>query len=330
MARTNQPFSASARAVRLLGAAALMAGTMMAGAASAQSVPESDEPIKLTINDWTGQEITTRIMGGVLEEMGYEVEYVQADYLAQFAGLESGDLTVAMEIWETTGKDALKEAVATGKVEDLGETGLEAKEEWWYPSYVKEQCPGLPDWKALNECAELFASPQTSPKGRYLGGPVTWGGHDEERIEALGLDFEVIHAGTDAALMAEIQSAYQRQKPILAWVYAPHWAPIRFEGEWVEFPEYEDACYNDPSWGTNEDMAYDCGKPYGWVKKVAWKGGEEVWPAAYQAIRNFKLTNEDSGDLIGKVDVDGMPLQAAVDEWMKNNEDTWKSWIPQN
>jgi len=32
---------------------------------------------------------------------------------------------------------------------------------------------------------------------------VTWAGFDDERVEALGLDYEVVHAGTDAALFAE-------------------------------------------------------------------------------------------------------------------------------
>jgi len=50
--------------------------------------PESKDPIKTTIHDWTGQYITTHIMGPVLEEMGCNIEYVQAGYIAQFAGLE--------------------------------------------------------------------------------------------------------------------------------------------------------------------------------------------------------------------------------------------------
>jgi glycine betaine/proline transport system substrate-binding protein len=94
-------------AYRTIGAAALIAGLCLAGGANAQ-VPESEDPIKLTLHDWTGQYITTEIMGRVLESMGYNVEYVQADYLAQFAGLEAGDLHVAMEMWETTGKDAME------------------------------------------------------------------------------------------------------------------------------------------------------------------------------------------------------------------------------
>jgi len=41
---------------------------------------------------------------------------------------------------------------------------------------MKEKCPGLPNWEALNDCAEAFSTPETAPRGRYLGGPVTWGG----------------------------------------------------------------------------------------------------------------------------------------------------------
>jgi glycine betaine/proline transport system substrate-binding protein len=309
----------------LAGAAALLAIFGLGGPASAE-VPESEEPIKLTLHDWTGQLISTEIMGRVLQSMGYNVEYVQADYLAQFAGLEAGDLHVAMEMWETTGKDAMEASLATGKTVDLGETGMQAKEEWWYPAYMKEQCPGLPDWHALNDCAEKFATPETLPRGRYLGGPVTWGGYDDERVEALGLDYDVVHAGTDAALFAELESAYQRQAPWLGWIYTPHWAPIKFEGEWVEFPAYEDACYEDPAWGENPDMAYDCGKPFGWIKKVGWQAGEEQWPCAYDAIRAFRIDNETMGGLIASVDLEGRELGEVVQEWLDANQDAWQAW----
>jgi len=313
-------------AARTMAAAVL--GTLGVLAAAGPGIAsDSKDPMKLTLHDWTGQYLTTKIMGAVLMKAGLNVEYVQADYLAQFAGLETGDLTVAMEMWETTGKDAMEASLKTGKTVDLGETGMDAKEEWWYPLYMKEKCPGLPDWKALNKCAEAFSIPETAPKGRYLGGPVTWGGFDDERAEALGLDFEVIHAGTDAALFAELESAYQRKAPILLWVYAPHWAVAKFEGEWVEFPEYTDECYNDPKWGINPDMKYDCGKPFGWIKKVGWKGGEAKWPHAYQAIRNFKIDNTEMGKLIVDVDLNGREVDAVVADWIKDNEARWKAWL---
>ncbi len=311
---------------RLCGGALALA-LLYGGGAAAQV--ESQDPIKLTLHDWTGQLITTTIMGEVLKKAGYNIEYVQADYLAQFAGLKTGDLHVAMEIWETTGRQAMDEATATGLVENLGETGMLAIEEWWYPLYMKEKCPGLPDWRALNDCAEAFSTPETYPRGRYLGGPVTWGGFDDERAEALGLDYEVVHAGTDAALFAELESAYQRKAPILLWVYAPHWAPIKYEGEWVEFPPYEPACYEDPAWGVNPDMKYDCGKPRGPIWKVAWAGLKDKWPGAYKAIKAFRVTNEEMGDMIAKVDLEGSTVEAVVADWMAKNEDRWKAWIGQ-
>jgi glycine betaine/proline transport system substrate-binding protein len=288
---------------------------------------ESDDPIRLTLHDWTGQLLTTNLMAAVLEEAGYNVELIQADYLAQFAGLGTGDVHVAMEIWATTGQEAMDAAIATGGVVNFGETGMLAKEEWWYPAYMKDRCPGLPDWQALNACAEAFATPDTAPKGRYLGGPVTWGGFDEERIAGLGLNFDVIHAGTDAAMFAELDAAYARQDPILLWVYAPHWAPQKYAGEWVAFPAYEPACYTDPAWGGNPAATHDCGKPSGPIWKVGWSGLDAKWPGAGRAIRAFTIDNDAMGAMISAVDLDGRPLDDVVDDWMTANEATWSAWI---
>ncbi|MEY8840039.1 ABC transporter substrate-binding protein [Cribrihabitans sp. XS_ASV171] len=311
--------------LKAMGAGALMLSVSSAALAEV----ESSDPIKLTLHDWTGQLLTTTIMGKVLEEAGYNVEYVQADYIAQFAGLKTGDLHVAMEIWETTGREAMDEATGTGNVVNLGPTGMNAIEEWWYPAYMKDVCPGLPDWQALNDCAQEFATAETAPFGRYLGGPVTWGGFDEERVESLGLDFEVVHAGTDAALFAELESAYQRQAPIVLWLYSPHWAPEKYEGEYVAFPPYEAACYDDPSWGVNPNMAYDCGKPTGNIWKVAYKGVPEKWPGAAKAIEAFTIDNAAMGDMVGQVDLQGKEVDAVAQAWLDANKDVWSGWIGQ-
>ena len=315
--------------MRLPTATATALALVLAAPTAALAEPESKDPIKLTLHDWTGQLITTHLMAEALKQAGYNVELVPADYLAQFAGLKTGDLHVAMEMWETTGRDAMDEATATGQVENLGETGMQAVEEWWYPLYMKEKCPGLPNWEALKEpaCAEAFATAETAPKGRYLGAPVTWGGFDDERVEALDLPYEVVHAGTDAALFAELESAYQRQAPILLWVYAPHWSQTKYEGEWVEFPKFEKACYEDPSWGSNPDMAHDCGKPRGPIWKVAWSGVKDKWPGAYEAIKAFNIDNDEMAKMIAAVDLEGRKLEDVVAEWMKANEDRWGQWI---
>lgn len=305
---------------------ALVAAAVLSMTTGAIAEAESQDPIKITTHDWTGQIVNSTILGEILKKAGYNIEYVQADYIAQFAGLQTGDLHVATEIWETTGREAMDEALATGNVVSFGESGMIAVEEWWYPSYMEEKCPGLPDWKALNDCAAEFATPETAPLGRYLGGPVTWGGFDDERVEALGMDFEVVHAGTDAALFAELESAYQRKAPIVLWLYAPHWAPAKYDGKFVQFPPYSAECYSDASVGMNPDAAYDCGKPTGPIWKVGWSGLANKWPGAAKIIQNYTLSNEDMGALVSSIDLDGEKMSDVANKWVAANEATWSTW----
>lgn len=288
--------------------------------------PESTQSIKLMQADWTSSLVDTEILNIILSTYGYNVEKVIADDSARYPGFENGDLTIALETWQTTQQDAFNASVATGKVLDMGELGPQAREDWWYPEYMAEQCPGLPDWTALNDCAAAFSTPETAPKGRYLGAPVSWGGHDEERVAALDLPFEVVHAGTEAAMFAELTSAYERKAPIMLWVYTPHWVPQVYKGHFVEFPAYSEECYNDPSAGINPDLAYDCGKPKGWIKKMAWADGEKIWPCAYDITRKFTMTSDEVGQLVYKVDVDGQSVEDVAMEWAKENETRWREW----
>ena len=310
-------------------AAVYTAFGLLAGAAPAlAAVPESGDPIKMMTSTWSSITIQGQIAGQLLQKLGYTVEYVPADDSARYPAFEAGDLTFSMETWATTQKAALEASLATGKVVDLGSLDAKAKEEWWYPIYMKEKCPGLPDWRALKDpaCAEAFSAPETEPKGRYLAGPPDWGGYDEERVEALDLPFEVVHAGTDAGMFAELQSAYERKAPIMLWIYSPHWAPAKYQGEWVEFPPYEDACYHDPKWGVNPDKAYDCGKPEGWIKKMGWAEGEKKWPCAYQVIRAYQMDAKSIGDLVGETDLEGKKVEDVAKSWIDTHESVWKPW----
>lgn len=321
-----------ARGIRSLAAGMLLSLVLVAGMSATPAnaqVPESDEPIKLVIMGYSGDNIIMYIYGGLLQKLGYNVEYVPADYLGQFAAIAEGDLHIGSPGWDTTAKAALAEAFATGNVLNMGHMGIPVHEDWWYPLYVKEKCPGLPDWHALLEpaCVESLATAETSPKARFLSGPIEWGGHDAERIEALGLDFEVIHAGSDGALTAEFVGAIQRKEPIIGWTWEPFWLPAQYEGEFVEWAGYEDACYDDPSWGENPDLPFDCGRPTGFMWKTAWAGGEAIWPKAYDVYRQFQLDTKTMGDLVYKSDVDGVPIEQVANDWIAANEATWKPWL---
>ncbi len=316
--------------LRRLAAVAIVAGLMPGTIETARAVvPDSKDPIKIVIMGYSGDNMIMYIYGKLIEKLGYNVEFTPADYLGQFAGLEAGDLHIGSPGWDTTAKAALAAAFETGKVLNMGHMGIAVNEDWWYPLYVKDVCPGLPDWHALLApgCAEALSIAETAPKARFLSGPIEWGGHDGERVEALGLPFEVIHAGSDAALTAEFVAAIKRKQPIVGWTWEPFWLPALYEGEFVEWPAYDDACYEDPSWGTNKDQAYDCGRPNGFMWKAAWAGGESIWPKAYDVYRKLQLDSKTMGEMVYKSDVDGVDTQQVAEEWIANNESIWKAWL---
>ena len=299
------------------------------GAVAQTGVPESKTPVKIVMMGYSGDNIIMFIYGELIKKLGYNVEYTPADYIGQFAGVGAGDLHIASPGWDTTAKSVLAEAFASGNVLNMGNIGIAVNEDWWYPLYVKEYCPGLPDWEALLEpdCVEALSVVETEPKARFLSGPLEWGGTDRERIVALGLDFEVINAGSDGALSADLVAAIKRKQPIVAWSWEPYWVPALYPGEFVKWPKYDDACYTDPSWGVNSNMTHDCGRPNGHMWKAAWADGEKVWPKAYEVWRKFTLDAKTAGELVFQSDVEGMAPKSVAQKWISENQSIWESWL---
>jgi glycine betaine/proline transport system substrate-binding protein len=315
------------RSLLKIAAAGVLACGLGAPAAQADT-PESSDPIRLVLNNWTSQVVLANVMGQLLEKMGYSVEYVPSDNQLQFAAMASGDLHMQVEVWEGTHITNFLKHVGEGSLLDAGTHMAITREEWWYPVYMEERCPGLPDWQALDACAKEFATPATAPKGRYVGGPIDWGKYHNERVESLGMNFSVFNVGQASTLWAELDAAYRRQEPIVLFNWTPNWVEAKYEGRFVEFPDYAPDCWNDPSWGSNPDMLYDCGAPKtGWLKKAAWKGTQTKWPGAWRLLTLVNFSNAMIADAAAYVDVENMTPEAAAEAWLENNEALWQGWI---
>ncbi len=260
--------------------------------------------------------------------MGYTVEYVPAAEIPSVDAIQQGDLHFSLEYWTGQNKEKFFKATQQeGGAEDLGLTGIQAAEGWWYPAYVADKCPGLPDWTALNECAAVFAIPETQPKGRFVDFPAEWVAHNDERIAALALDYQIINSGGEESIINEIRSAFARQAPLLIMMWSPHWIFSQFDLKLVQFPRYEKACEDDPAWGGNAAAIWDCAHPTQEIKKFAWKGFREKYPAAYRLLRSYQITNDAQNALVHKIDVEGTPEEDAVTQWIDANEALWRQWI---
>jgi glycine betaine/proline transport system substrate-binding protein len=260
--------------------------------------------------------------------MGNSVEYVSTDSQSVYESVRLGDVALEMEVWEGAFGASFRAALEKGGLHDAGDHNAVTREDWWYPMWTKEACPGLPDWEALNECAAVFATPETGDAGRFLGGPVDWLKHDQERVDGLGMNFKVVNAGSAAALWAEIGAAEKTKKPIVLFNWTPNFAEAVWPGEFVEFPEWVEGCDKDPAVGPNPDKTYDCGNPAnGYLKKAAWDGMKDKWPDAYEMLTKISFTNPQIAEMAKLVDIDEMEPEEAAAHWLEENGDVWKVWI---
>ena len=290
--------------------AALFGGIamMMAGAAQAD-VPESEDPIIIGINEWTGQHITAYIAGHILEKMGYNVEFTTAAVFPMATAMADGNITLGLEYWDNNMGEWLPKLLEEGKVEDLGDVGLDAREGWLYPKHVEELCPGLPDWEAFLGCTETFSTAETFPDGRFLEYPADWGDRATQLIAAEGLPFQAIPAGSEGALVAEFKAAVDKQSPLVMMFWAPHWLLFEHESGWVDMPE---------------DLVNKGSMQKPRVFKTGWPGMKDKWPVAYKFIVAYQLNNGIQEYLMGRIDRDGEDVVKATLEWVEANQDYWQ------
>lgn len=289
---------------------------------------QSQEPIKIITNNWTSQIVLSYITGNIFQAQGATVEYIPSSVSNQWGALAHGAAHIQVEVWEGTMSDQFNRLVSAGTIIDAGSHNATTLEDWWYPKYVEALCPGLPDWRALKACAAIFQRPDSQGKGVYFAGP--WEKPDEARIRALGLDLQVRVLSQGDDLWVELKKAYETQTPIILFNWTPNWVESRYEGDFVEFPQYEPACETDPSWGINPQFIHDCGNPIGgWLKKASAVSFTQDYPCAFSTLKNISLNNQQIAVIAALVDVDKLSFQAAAEQWMQNNTALWQSWIPQ-
>ncbi len=297
------------------------------GSVYAAEMGAKDEPIKLAVNEWTGQHISTHIAGNILEKIGYQVEYVTAGYYPQMQALEDNTVSATLEIWSSNIGEHYDKALVSGNVEELGDLGLVPVETRMYNNAAAEKCPSLPDWKALNDCAEVFSNAETFPKGRLVDYPADWGTSNVDRIAGLGLEYTSVPAGSEGALIAEMQGAEARNEPLLVMFWSPHWVHAVVDLKPVSLPPYEDGCQDDPAVSVNPDATWDCDWERGYIKKMAWKGLKDKWPAAHALLSAYTLRNEDQIPMMNAIDQEGQKLEEVTAQWVADNESIWKSWV---
>ena len=290
-------------------------------------IQQEPSAIKIIVNNWTSQIVLSHITGKIFQHLGYDVEYIPTSTSDQWGALAYGVAHVQVEVWQGTMAESFNRHVVAGSIVDAGAHTATTREDWWYPEYVEQECPGLPSWQALRDCAQIFSRPNSNSRGVYYAGP--WEKPDAARIRALNLNFDIVILSAGDELWLELEKAIKNKQPIVLFNWSPNWVESRIPGRFIEFPDYDIACEQDPNWGVNKSFLYDCGNPKGgWLKKASAKGMEKQFPCAFNALKNISFTNQQLSHISALVDVDKMTYEDAATQWLNENKHSWQKWLP--
>jgi len=306
--------------------AALLTVLALVLAACGGAATEKPKPtIKLAENPWTGSSVNVAVAKILLaEKLGYPVEIVSIDENAQFAAMAKGDISATLEIWPSGHAEDHKTYIEEQKVvEDIGPLGVIGKIGWYIPTYLVDQNPDLATWEGLKANAEMFKTAETGDKGQFLEGDPSWVYYDQDVITNLEMNFQIVQAGSEQAILAAVDAAYSRQEPILFYFWTPHSVHAKYKLTEVKLPEYTDECGAKAGSG-----GVDCDYPADTLYKAVYGKLSTEAPEAYQFLKNMNYTNEDQIGMIADVELNGKSIDDAARAWVDANEAKWSAWLP--
>ena len=309
---------------------ACVAPATQQAAKPATAAPAEKITIKLVANNWTGSQLNVNVAKLILEEkLGYTVELVDIDENAQWGALASGDVHATLEVWPSGHAADVAEYIDKQKlVENGGPLGPVGLIGWYTPGYMVEKHPELATWEGFTkpETAKLYATAETGEQGQFLAGDPSWIQYDEQVIKNLKMDFKVVVAGSEEAVLSQLDAAYSRQDPILFYFWTPHSihaSDSKYKLTRVALPEHTDACYAKADAG-----GIDCDYGNDVFFKAFWTGLKDAAPDAYALLKNMNYTTEDQIQMIAAVDLDKKSVAEAARAWVDANEATWSTWLP--
>jgi glycine betaine/proline transport system substrate-binding protein len=298
-----------------------------AEAPAEETMPEGEKPaITLIANPWPASELNVNVAKILIEqELGNPVEIVALDENVQWDALAADDADASLEVWPSGHSEHVADYIdAQGVVENGGPLGPVGGIGWFVPSYVVAEHPELATWEGFAdpELAALFATAETGDKGQFLGADPSWVQFDEDIINNLGLNLQVVWAGSEEALLAAVSSAYERQEPILFYFYAPHAIFSRFDLTRVELPAYTEECYADTEGGS-----VACDYPPDELFKIFSTGLKEKDTAVHTLLQNMNYGSDAQISMLGTLD-EGKTIEEAAQAWVDANEAVWQGWLP--
>jgi glycine betaine/proline transport system substrate-binding protein len=274
----------------------------------------------MAINPWVGYEASAYVVGEVAaQELGCDVNYKDLKEEVAWQGMGTGEVDVVIENWGH--EDLKKEYIEKqGTAVEVGPNGNIGVIGWYVPPWLAEENPDITNWENLNDYAENFATAETGDKGQLLDGDPSFVTNDEALVENLDLNFEVVYAGSEAALIQAFRQAEANKEWVIGYFYEPQWFLSEVPLVKVDLPAWEEGCDADPA-------TVACDYPEYILDKIASADFIESDSPAAVLVENFTWTNEDQNEVALAIAKDGMDPADAAQEWIDANPDKVDAWL---
>ncbi|MGW6907205.1 ABC transporter substrate-binding protein [Streptomyces sp. NPDC054940] len=274
----------------------------------------------IAVNPWVGYEANAAVIAYVAEQdLGCTVTKKDLKEEIAWQGFGTGEVDAVVENW---GHDDLKKKYITDQktAVDAGLTGNKGLIGWYVPPWLAKEHPDITDWNNLDKYAAEFKTSESGGKGQLLDGDPSFVTNDEALVKNLKLDYKVVYAGSETALIQAFRKAEKNKEWVIGYFYEPQWFISEVPLVKVKLPEYKTGCDADP-----EKIA--CDYPvYNLDKIVSAKFAKSGSPA-YDLVKNFTWTNEDQNTVAKYIAVDKMTPEAAAKKWVEANRDKVDAWI---
>ena len=187
-----------------------------------------------------------------------------------------------------------------------------------------QEHPELATWEGFKnaDLAKLFATAETGDKGQFLQGDPSWVYFDADIIKNLGLELQVVQAGSEDAVKAAVDAAYSRKEPVLFYFWTPHVIHAKYEMTRVKLPDYSEECAAKATTG-----GVDCDYPPDVLYKAFWTGLKDAAPEAYNMLKKMSYSEKDQVSMIGEVELNSKSVDDAARTWVDANEAVWSGWV---
>jgi glycine betaine/proline transport system substrate-binding protein len=253
------------------------------------------------------------------KELGCKVVKKNLKEEIAWQGFKTGEIDVNLENW---GHEDLKKTYITDQkvAVEAGPTGNKGVIGWYLPPWLAAAHPELTDWKTLNKNAAMFKTSESGGKGQLLDGDPSFVTNDEALVKNLKLDYKVVYAGSETALIQAFRDAEKNKKPVIGYFYEPQWFFNELKLVKVNLPPYTAGCDAVPAKVACDYPAYE-------LDKIVSKKFADSGSPAYDLVKKFNWTNDDQNEVAKYIAEDKMTPDAAAKKWVEANQSKVDAWL---